>query len=377
MKVGVLTSSRADFGIYLPLLSRLKIDSFFELEIIAFGTHLSKSHGFTLTEIEKEGFSKIHKISNLISNDDENSIATSYAITTLKFADFWANNQYDLVFCLGDRFEMSAAVQSGIPFSIKFAHIHGGETTLGAIDNIYRHQITIAAFWHFTSTEKFNIKIRQLKGSAFNVYTVGALSLDGIDKFKPIKKNIFHQKFKIPNHDFALVTFHPETIDPSLNILYANEMRKGLSAIVEKLNLVITMPNADTMGSVFRDEIFNLKSDYPDQVFCIENFGKDSYFTAMHYAKLLIGNSSSGILEAATFGKYVINVGDRQKGRLQSKNVLNSTFSSEDILEKTMAALKKGEYFHENIYLKDGTAEQIISILKNDYVKVRKIQNNL
>ena len=119
MKIGVLTSSRADFGIYLPLLSKLKNDNFFYLEIIAFGTHLSKLHGFTITEIKKEGFSKIHKISSLISNDDEQAISTSYALTTIKFAEFWSLNKYDLVFCIGDRFEMSAAVQAGIPFGIK------------------------------------------------------------------------------------------------------------------------------------------------------------------------------------------------------------------------------------------------------------------
>jgi GDP/UDP-N,N'-diacetylbacillosamine 2-epimerase (hydrolysing) len=373
MKVGVLTSSRADYGIYLPLLNKLKRDNFFNLEIIAFGTHLSNSHGYTISEIEQNDYKTIHKISSLVSNDDEHSISTSYGLTALKFADFWCVNKYDLVFCLGDRFEMSAAVQAGIPYGIKFAHIHGGETTLGAIDNVFRHQITHASLLHFTATEIFNKKVISLIGSSVNVHTVGSLSLDGIESFNPIKKSLFYEKFKIPNHDFALVTFHPETIDSKLNILFAREMRKGLCKIIEKLNLVITMPNADTMGSIFRIEILKLKSEYPNQVFCIENFGKENYFSAMHYAKILIGNTSSGILEAATFGKYVINVGNRQKGRLQSKNVLNSGFSSEDILKKTLLALKRGNYSHENIYLKKGTAKQIISILKKYYVKAWKI----
>ena len=174
MKIGILTSSRADYGIYLPLLQKLKLDSFFDLEIIAFGTHLSKFHGYTLDQIENDGYSKIHKISSLISNDDEQSIATSYGLTVLKFAYFWANNQFDMVFCLGDRFEMSAAVQAGIPFGVKFSHIHGGETTLGAIDNIYRHQISLASQFHFTSSDIYSDKIAHLKGNIKNVYTVGA-----------------------------------------------------------------------------------------------------------------------------------------------------------------------------------------------------------
>jgi GDP/UDP-N,N'-diacetylbacillosamine 2-epimerase (hydrolysing) len=373
MKIGILTSSRADFGIYLPLLSKLKVDSFFELEIIAFGTHLSKFHGFTITEIEKEGFPKIHKISNLISNDDEQAIATSYGITTLKFTDFWSNNEFDLVFCLGDRFEMSAAVQAGIPFAVKFAHLHGGETTLGAIDNIYRHQITLASTLHFTSTEIFSKCVSNLIFDSKNIYNVGSLSIDSINDFEPINKDLFYEKFNILKDDFALVTFHPETVAKDKNEANAVEMRSALSKISSKLFLVITMPNADLMGSIYRDQIQQLLKECPDRIVIIENFGKENYFTAMHYAKLLIGNTSSGILEAASFGKYVVNVGDRQKGRLQNENIFNCVFTSEDILEKTLIALTKDAYKKENIYFKNGTAILIISILKKNYVEARKV----
>jgi GDP/UDP-N,N'-diacetylbacillosamine 2-epimerase (hydrolysing) len=178
MKIGVLTSSRADFGIYLPLLQRLKQDSFFNLEIIAFGTHLSKYHGYTLMEIEKEVFPIIHKISSLLTNDDENSIATAYGLTIIKFSDFWETVNYDLVLCLGDRFEMSAAVQAGIPFGINFAHFCGGETTLGAIDNIFRHQITLASILHFPTLEKFKFRIASIIGTDKNNHSVGSLSIE-------------------------------------------------------------------------------------------------------------------------------------------------------------------------------------------------------
>ena len=152
MKIGILTSSRADFGIYLPLLKKIKEDRYFKIEIIVFGTHLSKLHGYTINEIYSSNFYKIHEISSLISNDDPESIGTSYGLTVIKFSRFWNENKFDLVLCLGDRFEMSAAVQAGIPFGIKFAHLHGGEITIGAIDNIFRHQITVASVLHFTST---------------------------------------------------------------------------------------------------------------------------------------------------------------------------------------------------------------------------------
>jgi GDP/UDP-N,N'-diacetylbacillosamine 2-epimerase (hydrolysing) len=364
MKIGVLTSSRADYGIYLPLLNKLKADSFFNLEIIAFGTHLSKSHGYTVAEIEQHPYQSIHKISSLISNDDEQAIATSYGLTLLKFADFWQANKYDLVFCLGDRFEMSAAVQAGIPFGVKFAHIHGGETTLGAIDNTYRHQITHASILHFTATDLFSNKVSSLTGSSTNVYTVGSLSLDEIENFKFIEKSLFYDKFKIPNQEFALITFHPETIAPKVNKIFAVEMRKALAQIAAKLFLIVTMPNADTMGSVFRVEIEKLKNEFPDQVLCIENFGKENYFTAIHFAKLIIGNTSSGILEAAAFGKYVVNVGDRQKGRLQSKNVLNAKFDKNEIIDAVNQALKLREFNGENVYYKQNVANTIIKIIK-------------
>jgi|694.fasta_scaffold81809_4 GDP/UDP-N,N'-diacetylbacillosamine 2-epimerase (hydrolysing) len=369
MKIGVLTSSRADFGIYMPLLSKLKEDSFFRVEIIAFGTHLSKFHGFTISEIDFEGFSLIHKISSLISNDDEQSIATSYGLTALKFAEFWAHNNYDLVFCLGDRFEMSAAVQAAIPYGVKIAHLHGGETTLGAIDNIYRHQITLASKLHFTATEKFSQRVLEIIGENNNniIVNVGSLSIDSIEDFVPICKNEFYDKFNIAQEDFALVTFHPETVAKEKNERFAFEMKKALSKISMKLFLVISMPNADTMGSVFRNQLNQLKSEFPDKVLIVENFGKENYFSAMYYSKILIGNSSSGIIEAASFGKYVINVGERQKDRAQSENILDSTFDENDIIKSTNIALGMGIYKGSNIYSKKNSVNLVIESIKTDF----------
>ena len=364
MKIGVLTSSRADYGIYLPLLRKLKVDSYFKLEIIAFGTHLSKFHGYTINEIQIEKFDKIHSISTILTNDDPQSIASSYGLTCLKFADFWQQNKYDLVFCLGDRYEMNAAVQAGLPYNIKFAHLHGGETTLGAVDNIYRHQITLASTLHFTANDAFSDQVAEIIGSNQNIYTVGSLSLNEIVNFEPKSKTEFYKTYNIPNKDFALITFHPETVNFEKNLYFASEMRKALSQITSKLFLVITMPNADTLGSVFRNEINHLKDEHPDQVLGIENFGKENYFNAMSYSKLLIGNTSSGIIEAASFGKYVVNVGERQKGRLQSDNIINSSFSQNNIIQAVEFAMSKGDYQGENAYYLPNPSEAIIKAVK-------------
>ncbi len=364
MKIGVLTSSRADYGIYLPLLNKLKVDNYFQLEIIAFGTHLSKTHGYTLNEIQKDGYTKIHTISSFVSNDDEQSIVTSYGLTILKFADFWDKNKYDLILCLGDRFEMSAAVQAGIPIGVKFAHIHGGETTLGAIDNVYRHQITLASKFHFTATAIFKEKVMDLIGTSYGVFDVGSLSLNDIKSFVPIDRATFFEKYKISNEEFVLVTFHPETMSLQANVQYAQAMKNILAKISEKIFIIITMPNADTQGSVYREAIDMLKNEFPERFLLIENFGKINYFSAMHYSKFLIGNTSSGILEAASFGKYVVNVGDRQKGRVQSDNILNCGFEEIAMIAAVDKAMSFEKYKGENVYFKEEVADNIIKILK-------------
>tara|TARA_B110000902_G_C14213169_1_gene552124 strand:- start:43 stop:1143 length:1101 start_codon:yes stop_codon:yes gene_type:complete len=363
MKIGVLTSSRADYGIYLPLLNELKKDVFFHLEIIAFGTHLSEKHGFTLSDIVKDGYDTIHQISSLVDDDSDKGIAISYGNTLLEFATFWSTQKFDLVFCLGDRFEMSAAVQASVPFGVNLAHIHGGETTLGATDNIYRHQITLVSKIHFTSTKGYAFRVAELVESDKNVFDVGALSLSNIEEFTPINKKEFFSRFKIKDAPYCLITFHPETNAFGENKDYAIEMRKALEFASTKINLVITMPNADNMGSVYREQLYLLKETMRDQVLLIENFGKENYFSAMYYAGFLLGNTSSGIIEAASFNKYVVNVGDRQKGRVQSSNIIDSKFNAVEIIKVFNKCLKSGIYQGENIYFQSNSAKKIIQII--------------
>ncbi|MEX1014123.1 MAG: UDP-N-acetylglucosamine 2-epimerase [Candidatus Paceibacterota bacterium] len=367
MKIGVLTSSRADFGIYTPLLERLNRDSFFDLTIIAFGTHGSPHHGYTVTEIQDSGYKNIDVINSLLVNDDAAGIASSYGLTVIKFSDYWNQNSFDLVICLGDRFEMSAAVQAGIPFGVKFAHLHGGETTLGAIDDVFRHQITLASDIHFASTEVYRDKIVALTGKIDLVYNVGSLSLDRIEDFKFEDEAKFKNKYNIPDHPYLLITFHPETILPQRNRLNAEKIKEALVELSKDYFLIVTMPNADTDGNLFRDAYQELQPALFEKMKTIENFGKNGYFNAMKYAELIVGNSSSGILEAATFGKYVVNVGDRQKGRARSENVIDCTFKADEITESVRKAAKYGAYSGTNIYKKEKTADNIIEVLMKYY----------
>uniref|UniRef100_UPI0040492824 UDP-N-acetylglucosamine 2-epimerase n=1 Tax=Flavobacterium sp. TaxID=239 RepID=UPI0040492824 len=366
IRVGVLTSSRADFGIYLPLLKALQNDEKFHLELIVFGTHLSKFHGYTVEQIENEGFNIAKRVESLLLGDTPSAIASAYGLTALKFAEYWQENEqnFDMVFALGDRFEMAAAVAASIPFGIKIAHLYGGETTLGAIDNIYRHSISLASKIHFVGTESFAKRLNQLlDDEKASIYNVGSLSLENLKNIDFLTLEEFENKWKIDlNIKTILVTVHPETVAYQKNLVYCEETIKALDQLADDFQIVITMPNADTAGMVFR-KAFEALAQKKKIIKIIENFGTQSYFTCMKYAKLMVGNTSSGIVEAASFEKYVLNLGERQKDRLCSENVIHVPFN-QDLIVKNALQYAAKVYNGENVYFKSNPSETIIQILK-------------
>jgi GDP/UDP-N,N'-diacetylbacillosamine 2-epimerase (hydrolysing) len=365
MKIGVLTSSRADFGIYLPLLKRLKEDVFFDLSIIAFGTHLSSFHGETLKNIKEAGFEVKHTIESMLLTDSPESISTALGLTTIKFADFWKqySTTFDLVFCLGDRYEMFAAVTSGIAFNIAFAHLHGGETTLGAIDNVFRHGITLSSKYHFVSTHEYAERVANIISSNDNIHYVGALSLDNLSNINLLSIEQFRNKWGVDfSKETILMTFHPETVNIKNNVTYVEELVSVIKGN-PLFQFLITLPNADTSGTAVRKILIDSLS-YNDKVYLIENLGSQSYFSAMKHCSFLLGNTSSGIIEAASFGKYVINLGDRQKGRAFGENVIQTQINISAIQSAINRLSVLGSYKGENIYYKEDSAKQIISILK-------------
>ena len=365
MKIGVLTSSRADYGIYKLLLSKLSNDDRFDLAIIVFGMHLQKQHGETIKEIESDGFGVIHKVQGMPINDMPVDISQGYGKLIIEFSNYWKENQFDYVLALGDRFEMSAAVQAGIPFGVLFAHLHGGETTLGAIDNIYRHQITLASKIHFVATDIYRDKVIDIIGDSSKVFNVGALSIDGFNDLMLPDWNDVRVKFGIPDKPFILVTFHPETIQIARNELYSSIVFETLEELCQANQIVITLSNADTMGKYYRDMAHMLKKKHSDSITLVDSFGKENYFSAMKSSKFLLGNTSSGILEAASFGKFVINVGKRQEGRLRSANVFDLNFIKDEIINCVKKIEENSVYKGSNKYFKNNTAENIIKKLLN------------
>ena len=370
MRVGILTSSRADFGIYRPLLKELLANPNFELQIIAFGTHLSVFHGNTIEEIRKEGFEIKYTVDSLLVSDTNESISTTIGLSIIKFSSFWKeyHDQFDIIFCLGDRFEMLAAVISGVPFGVKFAHIHGGEKTLGAIDNIFRHSITHASYIHFASTEEYKNRIIEIIDEPERVYYTGALSLENLNSIQLLNVDEFKLKWKIDlNKPTILFTFHPETVNAELNKIYTEEIIDAILSL-DNFQFLITMPNADTYGNRIRMQ-FESKFQSCKNICLVENLGTQSYFTAMKYSKILLGNTSSGIIEAASFNKHVINIGNRQAGRAVSSNIINIEIKKESIIDAVNKTISLGDYKGSNIYYNENkSASSIIikALIKNE-----------
>lgn len=364
MKVGLLTSSRADYGIYLPLIRAIKEDVFFQLEIIVFGTHLSEKHGMTFGQIIKDGFDIAHRIETISNGDSPLSISRSIGNTIYGFSELWDKTDYDLILALGDRYEMFAACASSVPFNIPIAHIHGGEITLGAIDDSFRNSITQMSNCHFVTTEQYKQRVIELKGNDKHVYNVGALSIDNLNslKFYSIDemKDFYNIDFSAPT---ILITFHPETVEYSKNKEHINEIIDALNNVFE-YQLIITMPNADTNGDLIRNELLAF-ADNNSEVKLVESFGTLGYLSSMKYATMLLGNSSSGFVEAAFFSKYVINLGNRQKGRIVTPNIRNVKINKTEILDAIYDFKNYNSINYDGIYGDGDAASKIISILKN------------
>ena len=350
-KIGVLTSSRADYGIYTPLLKYWKSQEWIEVEMIIFGTHLLIEMKSSLDLIEQDSFGLIRVVGDFKKTNSPRDVVKTYAGVVANFSSFWEHYQYDCLIALGDRFEMSAAIQSTIPFHIPIAHIHGGETTLGAIDNVYRHQITLASQLHFTSTETYRHRVTELTGAEENVFNVGSLSLSELnfDSIKSWKEVAF--LYKIPQESFVLITVHPETdiFTDLQNEL--NELSIVLKSLLKRYFLVITGTNSDQNYKPIVNFFKGFCEFHPSRALYINSLGRENYFSALYNCSFVLGNSSSGIIEAASFGKYVYNLGKRQTGRISNENTFTMPFESESILKSIAKLEKKGlEYKGDNIY---------------------------
>lgn len=368
MKIGVLTSSRADYSIYLPLLKKLKEEEQFDLQIIAFGTHVSSAYGMTKTAIVQDGFEVAHALPEFIYGDQPNDIVKSMGMTTIEVGNIFKVERYDLIFALGDRFEMFAAVSAAVPYCIPIAHIHGGETTEGAIDNVFRHSITSMAKYHFTTTDIFADRVRDIIGNSTTIFNVGALSIDNLKAMELYSKEEMRAKYDLDmNLPSILITVHPETTSLSENEGYIDNLIASLEVLKERYKLIITMPNMDPLGSMIRSKLDVFISANTDATFSIESFGTIGYLSCMKYCNFLLGNTSSGFVDASFFPKDVINLGNRQKGRIESDNIRTVPFDQKKILEAVKQI--EGTPYNKPIYTygQGNTAQKIVELLKTNF----------
>ncbi len=364
-KIAVLTCGRSDFSIYLPLLKKLEELKAVELTIIAFGSHTSHYHGYTINEIHNENFSNVVPVDALLSDDKNDSIAISMGLTMVRMSEIWHRNSYDWLVCLGDRYEMFAAVSSALPFNFKVAHLHGGEKTLGAIDNSFRHAISAMSTYHFTSCEAHKSRVQEIIENEFHdrVFNVGALALQNLNDIPLYSDEEFFNKFGV---DFScptvLVTYHPETVDLEANENNVSELLSVFDVLEHQV--LLTLPNNDATGARARER-FTEYAKSSSKMYVFDFLGVKGYYSAMRHCTLMLGNSSSGIIEAASFGCRVINVGDRQKGRHSSDNVIHAKCRKTDILQAVRSVEGLGPYNGSNIYYQHNTLELMLDLLTN------------
>ena len=369
-KIGVLTSSRADYGIYKPLLNHLVKTANVDVIRIVFGPHLLPQMESSLAEIKADPYGKYDLIGDFKETNTAAEVTTAYGKLVQVFASYWEKSDFDIVIALGDRFEMSAAIQAAIPFTIRIAHIHGGETTFGAIDNIYRHQISLASKLHFTATQDYAQRVASIVGSSENIHCVGALSLSDLKGKNIIPWDEVRDIFSVPKEPFILVTVHPETADDKRNAKNIAGLSKILTALSNHYHLLITGTNTDQAHEGYTRLFLYLQRHNPSQFTLIDSMGRENYFSALSHCTFVLGNSSSGIIEAASFGKFTIDLGDRQKGRSISLNTKNMAFDTSAVL-KHMEELKEENFLFtgENVYFQNNTVVSITEELQNQIIQ--------
>lgn len=322
-KICVITGSRAEYGLFYPLLKELKADNSFHLQLIAAGMHLSAVFGSTLKEIENDGFVVGAKVDLRLGDDSPAGIARSMGIGMCGFADALQRLLPDLVAVLGDRFEIFAAASACHVARIPIAHFYGGDLTRGAIDDAFRHCITKLSLLHFVSTEVYRRRVIQLGESPSRVYNIGALGIDNIRNMALLEKADLEKElgFKFGGKNI-LVTFHPVTLDAASPVKQCKELLKALDALSDA-RIIFTAPNADTEGQAILRLIREYVALNKNKAAYFASLGTKKYLSAMKCSDVVVGNSSSGIVEAPSFYTPTVNIGDRQEGRVKPGSVIN------------------------------------------------------
>ena len=379
-RIGIMTGTRAEYGLLKSLMQEINKDNDLELYLIVSGMHLSPEFGMTYKEIEEDGFEINAKVEMLLSSDSPAGISKSIGLGVIGFADEFQRADLDMLILLGDRYEALSAAICAMVMRIPIAHLHGGELTEGAIDEGIRHSITKMSYLHFTSTEQYRSRVIQLGENPERVFYVGALGVENIKKINLMTKEELEKSihFEI-DENTVVVTYHPVTLENNT----VEEQFLNLLKVLDrnpKIRMIFTKANADTNGRIVNELIDKYAAQNSERACAFMSLGQKRYLSALKYCRIVIGNSSSGIIEAPSFGKPIINIGDRQKGRICADSVINCGYTQQEIQQAMETALTE-EFENKarncrNPYEKENTAANIISVIKdyllNDKIKLKK-----
>ena len=323
MKICFISGSRADYGLLSNLMKFFKNDKKYNLQIIVTGSHLSKMHGLTYSEIEKDRFKITKKIKLNIDKKKSENISESISIGIKQFSISYKNLKPDLIVLLGDRYEIFSACCAANISQIPVCHLHGGELTRGSIDDTFRHSMTKMSQFHFVSHKEYSKRVRQLGEDPKKIYVVGGFGVDLIKKVKLLSKKNLEKKLNIQfGKKNILVTYHPETINGSKNKKDFKELLKALETL-KQTKIIFTRANADKEGRLINSMIDKFVKKNKDISYVFSSMGYKNYLSTLKFIDICLGNSSSGLLEVPTFKKITINIGDRQKDRIKASSVFD------------------------------------------------------
>lgn len=330
-KICVFTGTRAEYGILKPFISLIDKDRSLILQLLVSGTHLSRQFGHTCREIENDGFIICKRVDISLNSDTPLAVSRSMGLGIMRFSEAYNELRPDIIVILGDRFEALAAAVSAMILRIPISHLHGGEATFGLIDEAVRHSITKMSHLHFTSTEEYRKRVIQLGENPNRVYNVGALSLDNIENSKLLSRGELEKRLGIVFGKINfLTTFHPVTLKKD----YGIKEFKNLLAVLDHMKdakCIFTRSNADSGGRAINNMINRYVRKNKRRAVVFASMGKLNYLSAMRYVDAILGNSSSGIIEAPFFNLPVLNIGDRQAGRVRAGNVIDCGPTYNDI----------------------------------------------
>ena len=381
-KICVVTGTRADYGLLRWVMQGIKDDADLKLQIIVTGMHLSPEFGLTYKAIKADGFEIDRKVEMLTSSDTPAGIAKSMGLGMIGFADVLNELNPDLIVVLGDRFEIFSAVATALVARIPVAHLHGGETTEGAFDEAFRHSITKMANLHFVAADEYKQRVIQLGEQPECVFLVGGLGIDNIKRLKLLERNALEADlgFKLGKKNL-LITFHPVTLEKASAVTQMQALLATLAKL-EDIQLIFTMPNADTDGRTLIKMVEEFASQHAN-AHTFTSLGQLRYLSCIAQVDGVVGNSSSGLAEVPSFKKGTINIGDRQRGRLQATSIINCEPTQKSITDAI--SILYSPSFQEDLsqvrnpYGEGGASEKVVHTLKSINIKniVKKAFYNL